>query len=88
MKKIVAKIGEGIERNAWISDSGNYRVLDTKGLGYWTRNRYVVQIRTFNIIGQELWMCCRYGGAILGSMTISQAKQFAYSAEKDGVSWE
>lgn len=85
MKKIVVKIGEGIERNAWLSKSGKYRVLDSKFLGYWTRNRYVVQYLWYNEIGQEIWMCVRYSGAILGAQTIRRAQELAFSAESEGL---
>lgn len=88
MKKRIVKIGEGIERAAWYSASGNYRVLDTKLLGYWTPNRYVVQVLWINEIGQEIWMCCRHCGAILGAKTIRRAQELAFSAEKDGVSYD
>lgn len=85
MKKQVVKIGEGIERNAWISKSGKYRVLDSKFLGYWTSNRYVVQYLWYNEIGQEIWQCCWHCGAILGAKTIRRAQELAFSAESEGL---
>lgn len=85
MKKQMVRIGEGIERNAWISKSGKYRVLDSRFLGYWSVNRYVVQYQWFDEDGNEHWQCVWYCGAILGAKTIRRAQELAFSAESEGL---
>lgn len=84
MIKQLAHIGEGIDRNVWVSASGKYRVLDSKGLGFWCRSRYVVQYLN-RVSGQDIWYICKYQGRYLGSSKLSEAKQFAFSAEADGL---
>lgn len=56
MKREKIKIGCDGFTNAWYSESRLFRVIDAKGLGFFSRYRYLIQFYDSEL---ESWYLCR-----------------------------
>lgn len=75
MKRCIVRICEGVERKAWYSDSGLYRILECSGLGYATPYKYVIQYRYVGECGFS-WFICRVRDLMLADPSEDYTKFF------------